>query len=79
MSFTRRPVSGRPRHTSRQEDHHIVRNARIQPNASSAAVEAQVTPTLGAPVSSRTIRKHLAEGHLGSRCSLRVQLLTPTH
>ncbi|PRD29393.1 UNVERIFIED_CONTAM: hypothetical protein NCL1_29538 [Trichonephila clavipes] len=29
MSFTRRPGSGRPRQTSRREDRHIVRNARV--------------------------------------------------
>ncbi|GFX97414.1 hypothetical protein TNCV_1077851 [Trichonephila clavipes] len=32
-----------------------------------------------APVSSRTIRRSLAEGHLGSRPPLRVLPLTPTH
>ncbi|GFW18377.1 transposable element Tcb2 transposase [Trichonephila clavipes] len=32
-----------------------------------------------ATVSSRTIRRRLAEGHLGSRCPLRVLPLTPTH
>ncbi|GFW26513.1 transposable element Tcb2 transposase [Trichonephila clavipes] len=31
------------------------------------------------PVSSRTIRRLLAEGHLGSQCPLRVLQLTPTH
>ncbi|GFU21699.1 transposable element Tcb1 transposase, partial [Trichonephila clavipes] len=31
------------------------------------------------PVSSRTLRRRLAEGHLGSRCPLRVLSLTPTH
>ncbi|GFU62345.1 transposable element Tcb1 transposase [Trichonephila clavipes] len=31
------------------------------------------------PVSSRTIRKRLAEGHLGSQLPLRVLPLTPTH
>ncbi|GFY08718.1 transposable element Tcb2 transposase [Trichonephila clavipes] len=41
MSFTRRPGSGRPRQTSRREDHHIVRNARVQPTASSAVIQAQ--------------------------------------
>ncbi|GFY14797.1 transposable element Tcb1 transposase [Trichonephila clavipes] len=41
MSFTRRPGSGRPRQTSRREDSHIVRNARIQPIASPAAIQAQ--------------------------------------
>ncbi|GFY10806.1 hypothetical protein TNCV_1123281 [Trichonephila clavipes] len=44
MSFTRRPDSGRPRLTSHREDHHIVRNARVQPTASSAAIQAQVAP-----------------------------------
>ncbi|GFX07485.1 transposable element Tcb2 transposase [Trichonephila clavipes] len=64
MSFTQRPGSGRPRQTSHREDHHIERNARVQPTASSAAIQAQVAPSLGAPVSSRTIRRRLAEGHL---------------
>ncbi|GFT30478.1 transposable element Tcb2 transposase [Trichonephila clavipes] len=49
------------------------------PTASSAAIEGQVAPSLGAPVSSRTIRRRLAEGHLGSRRPLRVLLLTPNH
>ncbi|PRD25388.1 UNVERIFIED_CONTAM: hypothetical protein NCL1_41062 [Trichonephila clavipes] len=66
MSFTQRPGSGRSPQTSRREDRHIVRNARVQPTASSAAIQAQVAPSLGAPVSSRTIRRRLAEGHLGS-------------
>ncbi|GFV44402.1 transposable element Tcb2 transposase [Trichonephila clavipes] len=66
MSFTQRPGSGCPRQTSRREDRHIVRNARVQPTASSAALQAQVAPSLGAPVSSQTIRRRLAEGHLGS-------------
>ncbi|GFX10492.1 transposable element Tcb1 transposase [Trichonephila clavipes] len=34
---------------------------------------------VGAPVSSRTIRNRLAEGHLRSRRPLRVLPLTPTH
>ncbi|PRD31941.1 UNVERIFIED_CONTAM: hypothetical protein NCL1_21973 [Trichonephila clavipes] len=63
-SFTRRPGSGCSRQTSRQEDRHVIRNARVQPTASSAAIQAQVAPSLGAPVYSRTIRKRLAEGHL---------------
>ncbi|GFU98998.1 transposable element Tcb1 transposase [Trichonephila clavipes] len=37
-----------------------------------------VEPSLGDPVSSRTIRRRLAEGHLGSRYPLRVLPLTPT-
>ncbi|GFW89465.1 transposable element Tcb2 transposase [Trichonephila clavipes] len=49
------------------------------PTASSAAIQAQVAPSLMAPVSSRSIRRHLAEEHLGSRRPLRVLPLTPTH
>ncbi|GFU72260.1 transposable element Tcb2 transposase [Trichonephila clavipes] len=79
MSFIRRPGSGRPRQTSRREDRHIVRNAVVQPTASSAAIQAQVEPSLGAPVSSQTIRRCLAEGHLGSRRPLHVLPLMPTH
>ncbi|GFY05912.1 transposable element Tcb2 transposase [Trichonephila clavipes] len=79
MSFTRRPGSGRPQQTSRREDHHIVRSACVQPNASSVAIQAQVAPSLGVPVSSRTIQRRLAEGHLGSRRPLSVLPLTPTH
>ncbi|GFT10084.1 transposable element Tcb2 transposase [Trichonephila clavipes] len=66
MLFTRRPGSGCPRQTNRREDHHIVKNARVQPIASSATIKAQVAPSLGAPVSPRIIRRCLAEGHLGS-------------
>ncbi|GFX30801.1 transposable element Tcb2 transposase [Trichonephila clavipes] len=72
MSFTRRPGSGCPRQTSRREDCHFVRNVRVQPTASSAAIQAQVVSSLGAPVSSRTIRSRLDEGHLGSRYPLLV-------
>ncbi|GFW39793.1 transposable element Tcb2 transposase [Trichonephila clavipes] len=79
MSFTRRPGSGRPRQTSRRKDRHIVRNERVQPTASSAAIQAQVAPLIGIPVSSGTIRRRPAEGHFGSWCPLRVLLLTPTH
>ncbi|PRD38250.1 UNVERIFIED_CONTAM: hypothetical protein NCL1_04047 [Trichonephila clavipes] len=52
MSFTRRPGSGRPRQISRREDHPIVRNTRVQPTASSTAIQAQVVLSLGIPVSS---------------------------
>ncbi|GFW47815.1 transposable element Tcb1 transposase [Trichonephila clavipes] len=38
-----------------------------------------VAPTLGAPVSSRTIQRRLAEGHFLSRSPLRVLPLTFTH
>ncbi|GFW54328.1 transposable element Tcb2 transposase [Trichonephila clavipes] len=50
-----------------------------EPTASSAAIQTHVAPSLGAPVSSRTKRKRLSEGKLGSRCPLRVLHLTPTH
>ncbi|GFS87667.1 transposable element Tcb2 transposase [Trichonephila clavipes] len=79
MSFTRRQGPGCPRQTSRREDRHIVTNALVQPTTSSAAIQAQVEPSLGIPVSSRIIRRRLAEGHLGLRRPLRVLPLTPTH
>ncbi|GFT50964.1 transposable element Tcb2 transposase [Trichonephila clavipes] len=79
MSFTRRPCLGRPLQTNRRENRLIVRNACIQPTASLAAIQAQVAPSLGAPVSSRTIRKRLAEGHFRSRHPIRVLPLTPTY
>ncbi|GFU24764.1 transposable element Tcb2 transposase [Trichonephila clavipes] len=79
MSFSRRPGSGRPRQTSRREDLNIVKNACVQPTASSATIQALVPPSLGAPVSSRNMRRFLAEGHLVSRRPLRVLPLTPTH
>ncbi|GFV83097.1 transposable element Tcb2 transposase [Trichonephila clavipes] len=55
MSFTRRPGSRRPRQISLREDYHVVRNAILQPTILSAAIQAQVAPSLGTPVSSRTI------------------------
>ncbi|GFX76559.1 transposable element Tcb2 transposase [Trichonephila clavipes] len=80
MSFTRRPCSGCFRQTSRREDRHIVRNTRLQPTASSAAIQAQVAPSLEPPLFSRSIRRHLAgEGHLGSPRPLCEMSLTPTH
>ncbi|GFX20210.1 transposable element Tcb2 transposase [Trichonephila clavipes] len=66
MSFIRKPGFGRSRQTSRREDHHIRRNSRVQLTASSATIQAQVAPSLGVPVSSRNIRRRLAEGHMGS-------------
>ncbi|GFW84329.1 transposable element Tcb1 transposase [Trichonephila clavipes] len=45
MSFTQRPGSGRSQQTSHREDHHIVRNACVQPTASSAAIQAKVAPS----------------------------------
>ncbi|GFU87879.1 HTH_Tnp_Tc3_2 domain-containing protein [Trichonephila clavipes] len=53
----------------------MVRNAREQPTTSRAAIQAQIAPSLLAPVSSQTIRRRLAEGHLGSRHPLSVLLL----
>ncbi|GFV60679.1 transposable element Tcb2 transposase [Trichonephila clavipes] len=64
VSFARRPGSERPRQTSRREDRHIIRNAHVHPTASSTAIQAQVAPSLGASVSSRTKRRCLAKGHL---------------
>ncbi|GFV52040.1 putative RNA-directed DNA polymerase from transposon BS [Trichonephila clavipes] len=54
VSFARWPGSRRPRQTSRREDRHIIRNARIKLTASSAYYQAQAAPSLGAPVSSRS-------------------------
>ncbi|GFX59140.1 transposable element Tcb2 transposase [Trichonephila clavipes] len=47
MSFTR-PGSGRLQQIIRQEDCHNVRKARVQPSASSAAIQAHVASSLGA-------------------------------
>ncbi|GFX76313.1 HTH_Tnp_Tc3_2 domain-containing protein [Trichonephila clavipes] len=79
MSFTQISGSGRPRQTCRPEDRYIVRFARVQPTVSSATIQVQVAPLLGFPVSSPTIRRRQAEGHLGSRRPLRVLHLTSTH
>ncbi|GFV27040.1 HTH_Tnp_Tc3_2 domain-containing protein [Trichonephila clavipes] len=79
MSFTQGPGSGRPRQNSHRVEHHIVRNARVKQTASLAAIQTQVAPSLVAPVTFRTIRRRLAEGHLGSRRLFRVLPLTPTH
>ncbi|GFV65812.1 transposable element Tcb2 transposase [Trichonephila clavipes] len=79
MSFTRRPGSGSPRQTNHREDCYIVRNARVQPTASSTAIQAQVAPSLETVVSSRNIRRHLAVGRLGLRRLLLVLPLMPTH
>ncbi|GFV60668.1 uncharacterized protein TNCV_4180041 [Trichonephila clavipes] len=57
MPFTQRPGLGSPRQTSPREHRHIVRNARVQPTASFAAIQAQVSPSLGSPVSSRAIQR----------------------
>ncbi|GFV17631.1 HTH_Tnp_Tc3_2 domain-containing protein [Trichonephila clavipes] len=75
--YTKARLTGRPRQTSRRKVRYIVRNARIQPNASSATIQALVEPSLGTPVPYRTIRRRLAEGHLGSRRPQRGLPLTP--
>ncbi|GFS88107.1 transposable element Tcb2 transposase [Trichonephila clavipes] len=54
-----------------QEDCHIA--------AASTPIQAKVTPSSGAPVSSPIIQRRLAEGHLGSGHPLHVLPLTPTH
>ncbi|GFV54293.1 transposable element Tcb2 transposase [Trichonephila clavipes] len=79
MSFTLRPGSERSRQTSRREDRHIVRDARVHPTASSAAIQGQVALSLRVTVSYRTIQRYLSEGHLGLRCPLLVLPFTPTH
>ncbi|GFW15949.1 transposable element Tcb2 transposase [Trichonephila clavipes] len=79
MSLTRRLRSVPPQQNSRRKDHRIVRNARVQPTASSAAIQAHVATSLGAPVSSQTIRRRLAEGHLGLWRPMRVLPLRPIH
>ncbi|GFT94388.1 HTH_Tnp_Tc3_2 domain-containing protein [Trichonephila clavipes] len=79
ISFTQRPVSGRPRQTSRLKERHLVRHTCLKATASSPTIQAQVALLLGTPVSTRTIRRRLAEGHLGSHHPLRVLPLTPTH
>ncbi|GFU25904.1 transposable element Tcb2 transposase [Trichonephila clavipes] len=63
MSFSGRPGSRRPRQTNSREDRHIIRHACVEPT-SLAAVQKQAAPSLRAPVSSRTIARRLAEGHL---------------
>ncbi|GFW47772.1 transposable element Tcb2 transposase [Trichonephila clavipes] len=40
--------SRRHRQTSHREDRHIIKNARVQPTASSAAIQAQIAPSLRA-------------------------------
>ncbi|GFV23351.1 uncharacterized protein TNCV_4780641 [Trichonephila clavipes] len=59
--YTKTRLKRRYRQTSRREGHHIVRNGRVHPTASSAAIQAQVAPYLGANVSSQTILRRLAE------------------
>ncbi|GFU97529.1 HTH_Tnp_Tc3_2 domain-containing protein [Trichonephila clavipes] len=62
-----------------ENDLHIVRNARLQPTISLAVIQAHVDPSLGAPVSSRTIRRRVAERHMDSWRPLHVLSLTLIH
>ncbi|GFV70069.1 HTH_Tnp_Tc3_2 domain-containing protein [Trichonephila clavipes] len=62
-----------------ENDLHIVRSARLLPTVSSAFIQAQEAASLGAPVSSPTIRRCVAERHLDWWCSLHVLPLTPIH
>ncbi|GFU08086.1 transposable element Tcb2 transposase [Trichonephila clavipes] len=64
---------------SRREDRYTERISRVQLTASSAAIQGHLASSLGATVSTRNIRRSLAEGHLGSRRPLRVLFLTPSH
>ncbi|GFU60606.1 transposable element Tcb2 transposase [Trichonephila clavipes] len=63
-SFTWKPGSGHPRLTSRLEDRHTVRHARVELTVSLAAVQTQTAPSLRVPVFFRTIVMRLAEGQL---------------
>ncbi|GFU04984.1 transposable element Tcb1 transposase [Trichonephila clavipes] len=51
----------------------------VEKTTTTSTIQAQIAPSLGALVSSRNIRRRLAEGHLGSRRPLRVLPLMPTH
>ncbi|GFW62300.1 transposable element Tcb2 transposase [Trichonephila clavipes] len=77
-SVTRRLGSGYPLQTSGREDRHLVRNARVLPTAS-RHIQEQEVPSLGGPLSSRSIRRRLAKRHLGWRRSFPVLPLTPSH
>ncbi|GFU18070.1 transposable element Tcb2 transposase [Trichonephila clavipes] len=66
MSFTRGPGLGRSRQTSRREDPHIVKNARVQPTATLATIQAQVAPSIETAVSFRTIRSDESRFNLSS-------------
>ncbi|GFV60930.1 transposable element Tcb2 transposase [Trichonephila clavipes] len=76
-SFSMGYETGHPRRTSLLEYRHIIR-----PHALSQLPYWPLSrhrELLGAPVSSRTIAKRLAEGPLVSRGALRVLPMTPTH
>ncbi|GFX74299.1 transposable element Tcb2 transposase [Trichonephila clavipes] len=82
MSFKRRQVlstSALPQ-TIRRENHHIVRNACLWPTASSATIQAQVAPPLGAPVSLEPYKgaRLISEDNRFLECRPRGERLTPT-
>ncbi|GFY30979.1 transposable element Tcb2 transposase [Trichonephila clavipes] len=79
MLFTRRPGSGRPRQTDQSSRRPPHRKKCTRTTVSSVVIQVQVAPSLGASVSSRTIRRCLAKVHWGSWRPLRVLSLTPTH
>ncbi|GFS91038.1 transposable element Tcb2 transposase [Trichonephila clavipes] len=79
VSFTRRPGTGHPRQASREDPPHRKKCTRTancfigrNPGTSSTFNRG------GASVSSRTIRRRLAVGRLGTRRPLHVLLLVPT-
>ncbi|GFV67236.1 HTH_Tnp_Tc3_2 domain-containing protein [Trichonephila clavipes] len=62
MSFTRRPGSGQPRQTSRQEDRHIVRISRTA-NCFISRHPGTGSTFNKVPLSSRTVRMTMSEGY----------------
>ncbi|GFS58956.1 transposable element Tcb2 transposase [Trichonephila clavipes] len=75
ISFTRRPGSGRLRQTSHREDRHIVGKA----NCFISRPPGTGSTFIRGPCVFTKKRRRLVKGHEGSRCSLRVLPLTPTH
>ncbi|GFU71036.1 transposable element Tcb2 transposase [Trichonephila clavipes] len=68
------------RQTSRREDRHIIRDARVEPTASLAAVRTQAASSLKRPLCLlETIARRMTKGHLVSRSSLRVLPMTLAH
>ncbi|GFW24122.1 transposable element Tcb2 transposase [Trichonephila clavipes] len=79
MSFTRRRRSGLPRQTSSREDHCIIRNACVQPTASSAAIQVHVNTFTRRPCVFSNHTNVPGCRTLGIAVPLRVLPLTPTH
>ncbi|GFW49584.1 uncharacterized protein TNCV_2843651 [Trichonephila clavipes] len=61
------------------EDRLIIQHSRVEPTAPLVAVLTQAVPLLRAPMSSRTIARRLAEGHLVSRCPLSLLPMRPIY